>query len=117
LPFPWPDVGDSSDIQLACDDAVQAHSGCVDTLTVPVPPLATTELEETSRETPHFGGVGPVDVVEDEAHPLARIAVASASPSASRTRNGGRPVARRRDAFEMKPDITLNGVRRETRYV
>jgi hypothetical protein len=40
-PVPCPDVGANSEIQLTCVDALHAHSGCVVTVTVPVPPLAS----------------------------------------------------------------------------
>jgi hypothetical protein len=42
LPLPWPDAGEIPDNHVAELVAVHAHSGCVVTLKVLLPPSATT---------------------------------------------------------------------------
>ena len=51
LPFPCPEAGETKVIQLASAAAFQAHSCCVVTVTVPVPPLASNEDIEFASET------------------------------------------------------------------
>ena len=58
--------------QFASVDAVQAHSGCVETDTLPGPPLASIELEDVTSDTWHLTGVGPVATLVDDPH--ARLA-------------------------------------------
>jgi hypothetical protein len=90
--LPWPDFGDGSDIHDGCADTVQAHSGWVETDTVPAPPAAANEAGVASSVTWHLVGDGPVDVVDDDPQAAAK-APASASTSAVINLDGamGRP--------------------------
>jgi hypothetical protein len=68
LPLPCPDAGDRFEIQLACVETVQAHSGGAVTETADVPPPAATICWGPASVSWHFAGVGPVvtaDVFED----------------------------------------------------
>ena len=69
-------------LQVAPDVAVQLHSGCADTVTAAVPPAASIEFEGASSDTWHFTGVGPVDVLDSDPHPMVANASASTSEGA-----------------------------------
>ena len=74
---PCPEAGDSSVIQLACDDALHAHSGCAVTAKAPAPPSATIIAGEATVSW-HFDGVGDVIVTTDvePSHPATASATA-----------------------------------------
>ena len=65
-------------IQVACVDAVHAHSGWAVTVTEPVPPFPPSSPGDAATVTPHFTGVGLVvsaadpPQVADAAHSTAR---------------------------------------------
>ena len=86
-------------IHVAPDEAVQVHSGCADTVMASFPPAGSIELEGASSDTWHFTGVGPVDVLDSDPHPLVTIASASAreGPGTLRARERGGATPDRRD--------------------
>ena len=81
-PSPWPEGVDVIDSHGASVDAVHGHSRAADTVSVPVPPLAATEVAPP-RDTAHRVPLGLTVVLVDEPHPAAarRIAVTKAIPS------------------------------------
>jgi hypothetical protein len=84
VPLPCPEAEDARAIQLGSDLTLQAHSCCVDTLTLPVPPLASTMGVDVDRETWHLAGAGPVVVVSEDAQPVAMMERASATAAERR---------------------------------
>ena len=89
--MPCPDVGDKSEIQPDCVDAVHAHSGWVVMVTVPLPPFASS-AEVAFSATWHLSDVGAVVAVEEEeqAAPIpATPAMTSAIGAYRRTNRGG----------------------------
>jgi hypothetical protein len=92
--LPCPEIGDNPEIQLTALDAVQAHSGCVDTANLPAPPPAST-IGGAANVTWHLTGSGPLGVVvmvEDVLQPavsaaaIRPIAVPSNEQRFTRTR-------------------------------
>ena len=67
---PWPDDGVRAVIQPELLDAVHAHSGVVDTVTEPVPPVDGTVPEPSVSDSAHFTGDGPVEVSDDDPQAL-----------------------------------------------
>jgi hypothetical protein len=65
--------------QVASDEAVQLHSGCADTEIAALPPEGTIESGGASRDTWHFTGEGPVEVLDLDSHPRVAIARPRAS--------------------------------------
>ena len=63
-------------IQGTCVEEVQAHSGCVVTVIVPVPPAAPIVFGP-DRETVHLTGDGARAEVDVEPQPLTAIAIAA----------------------------------------
>lgn len=55
-------------IQLACVDAVHAHSGWAVIVTEPVPPFPATSLGDAAAVTAHFAGEGLVVSAADPPH-------------------------------------------------
>jgi hypothetical protein len=77
-PSPCPDVGVRFVIQAACDEAVQAHSGCARMMTEELPPPAPIEVVAADAVTAHFAADGPVPSVADAPQAVAE------NPSATR---------------------------------
>src|SRR5512138_22026 len=82
FPLPCPEPGVNAEIHAADEEAVQAHSGCVVTATVPLPPSGPM-VPGSLSDTSHFGVVtasGLVDTVEDvSVQPVTNTAAASAN--------------------------------------
>jgi len=68
---PCPDAGVTFEIQLTSGEALHAHSACVVTETVPVPPPDPIVADAGEMATSHFAGVGCTDIVELEPQPLS----------------------------------------------
>jgi hypothetical protein len=75
---PCPDAGVTFEIQLTSAEALHAHSACVVTETVPVPPPDPIVADAGEMATSHFAGVGCTDIVELEPQPLSASARAAA---------------------------------------
>ena len=85
-------------IQGACVEEVQAHSGCVVTVIVPVPPAAPIVFGP-DRETAHLTGDGATAEVDVE--PQAVTATATAATIVASLR------MRRADCQETDSDLSL----------
>jgi len=85
--LPWPDAGESADIQFASVAAVQVHSGWVATVMLPAPPAESIADEAAVTETAHFAGVGPTPVVVVAVAPHAEASAASINATATRSRS------------------------------
>src|SRR5688500_6633589 len=98
-------------MQLASAAAVQAHSGCVETVSEPAPPLSAIESSAAIRATEHFGASGLVTDSEDDgpqAEPIRTAAtndpkerIRKATASACTGDHGIRPMVARRVGREM----------------
>jgi hypothetical protein len=69
-------VGEISEIQGNCVDAVHSHSGCAVIVTAATPPVASS-VGGVLTATWHLTGVGPAVDVEDEEHDAAISAAMS----------------------------------------
>ena len=95
--LPWPETGESAEIQSAPGEAVHVHSGAVVTTTRPAPPPGSRGPADGARDTPHLIGVGLVLMSEDELQPAARTAATAIkhsargvlAPARSRTNRNG----------------------------
>jgi hypothetical protein len=102
--FPWPDAGETREIQLTAADVVHAHSGDVETETVPVPPLEPIEVEAGDTARAHFEGEGPTVIDDVEPQPAAVAASDSVTP---RTRKKGTGPFFSRGRLDQDPAVTI----------
>ena len=77
---------ESSAIQLVSDRAVQAHSGCVFTESVLVPPSPSRTASACVTDTLHLSGEGPVEtaVVDPQLTLIALMNATASRPSLGR---------------------------------
>ena len=66
--LPFPEVGDSPEIQLTAAEASHEHSASAVTLKLPRPPPASSIGGEPNA-TSHLSAVGPSDTPEEDPHP------------------------------------------------
>ena len=64
---------------MASDEALHPHSGCAVTEIAPFPPEDAIESEGAARDTWHFTGDGPVEVLDVDSHPIVAITRPTAS--------------------------------------
>jgi len=79
VPLPCPDDGSSPATQLASAVAVHAHSGVVDTMTVPTLAEAASGESGPVNVTRHLIGDGPVEVTDVEPHAARGTRLATTS--------------------------------------